>query len=90
MDIEEYQRLKDKAQELLAEADKHLMEDTLLLGIGLAVEGQAYATLALAEASRPVPSRRAVSVAPVALPNPSSTRDWGGVIVAESREDPVS
>lgn len=60
MDIEEYQRLKAKAEALLTEANKHIMGDLTLVGVGLAIEGQAYATLAAAEASRPNPSRRAV------------------------------
>lgn len=64
MDIEEYQRLKSKAEELLAEANKHILGDATFVGIGLAIEGQAYATLAAAEASRPTPSRRAVGTIP--------------------------
>lgn len=63
MDIEEYRRLKTKAEELLTEANMHILGDETLVGVGLAIEGQAYATLAAAEASRPVPSRRAVSAA---------------------------
>lgn len=63
MDTEEYQRLKSKAEELLTEANKHIIGDATFVGIGLAIEGQAYATLAAAEASRPVPSRRAVAAA---------------------------
>lgn len=60
MNTEEYQRLKGKSEELLVEANKHIIGDATLVGIGLAVEAQAYATLAAAEASRPGPSRRAV------------------------------
>jgi hypothetical protein len=58
MDIEEYQRLKRKAEELLTEANKHITGDATLVGVGLAIEGQAYATLAAAEASRPTALRR--------------------------------
>ena len=61
----EYQRLKDKAEELLTEANKHVIGDLTFVGIGLAIEAQAYATLAAAEAARPVPSRRAVGTIPV-------------------------
>ena len=60
MDTEEYQRLKNKAEKLLKEANMHILSDTMFVGIGLAIEGQAYATLAAAEANRPAPSRRAV------------------------------
>lgn len=61
MDIEEYQRLKGKAEARLTEANQHIMGDLTFVGVGLAIEGQAYATLAAAEASRRAPSRRAVS-----------------------------
>ena len=60
MDIEEYQRLKNLAEGKLRQANMHILADTVFVGIGLAIEGQAYATLAAAEANRPAPSRRAV------------------------------
>lgn len=66
MDTEEYQRLKYKAEKLLTQANEHIIGDLTFVGIGLAIEGQAYATLALAEASRPAPSRRAVGTMPIA------------------------
>lgn len=49
---EEYQRLKRKAEERLAEAHMHVLGDLQLVGIGMAIEAQAYATLAQAEATR--------------------------------------
>lgn len=61
MDNEEYHRLKAKAEELLAEANKHVIGDATFVGIGLAIEAQAYATLAAAEAARPATGRRAVA-----------------------------
>lgn len=51
MNHEEYRRLKGKAEELLAEAHMHSIGDATLIGVALAAEAQAWATLALAEAT---------------------------------------
>lgn len=65
MDIEEYERLKGLAEAKVKEADEHIIGDLTFVGIGLALEAQVYATLAEAEASRPAPSRHAVSTIPL-------------------------